>query len=100
MPHRVLRVHRGGAVGRPDHLQDAPQLHRAPGHAQLGAQLRPHLRDGPRRLPVLHARHGQRSQDVPSQVSHVQNQNVVRCSNFEAIFLCLLSSHILTEFLE
>lgn len=78
MPHRVLRVHRGGAVGRPDHLQDAPQLHRAPGHAQLGAQLRPHLRDGPRRLPVLHARHGQRSQDVPSQVSHVQSQNVVR----------------------
>lgn len=56
-------------MGRLDHLQDAPQLHRAPGHAQLGPQLWHHIRDRARRLPVLHARHGQGSPDVSSQVS-------------------------------
>lgn len=69
LSHRFLRVHRGGAMGRPDHLQDAPQLHRTPGHAQLGAQLRHPLRDRARRLPVLHSRNGQGAQDVPTQVS-------------------------------
>lgn len=70
LPHRLLRVHRSGAVGRSDHLQDPPQLHRAPGHAQLGPQLRSYLWNRPRRIPLLHTRHGQGSADVPTQVSH------------------------------
>lgn len=69
LPHRVLRVHRGRAVGRSDHLQDPAQLHRAPGHAQLGPELRPALRDRAGRLPVLHARHGQGTPHVPPEVS-------------------------------
>ena len=32
LPHRLLRLDRGGAVGRPDDLQDSPQLDRASGH--------------------------------------------------------------------
>lgn len=69
LPHGLLRVDRGGAVGRLDHLQDPSQLDRPPGHAQLGAQLRSDLRDRPGRIPLLLPRHGQGTPHVPPEVS-------------------------------
>lgn len=41
LSHCLLRVDRSRPVGRSDCVQDSPQLDRAPGHAQLGAELRP-----------------------------------------------------------
>lgn len=69
LSHCLLRVDRGRPVGRSDRVQDAPQLDRAPGHAQLGAELRPGVRDGAGRLSVVLSGHGQGTAHVPTQVS-------------------------------
>lgn len=69
MPDGLLRDDRDGAVGRPDHQQDAPQFDRPPGHDQSRAQLRSRLRDGAGRLPQLHARRQHGPAHVSAQVS-------------------------------
>ena len=67
MSHRLLRLHRGGAVGRSHHLQDKEELRLPAGNEESFPQLRSDIRDLPGRLPVLHPRHGQGPEDVPSQ---------------------------------
>merc|ERR1712141_783189 len=66
-PSRLLRLHRRRAVGRLDHLQDQEELRVPAGHEEPLHELRSLLRDPPRRHPVLHARHGQGPEDVPSE---------------------------------
>lgn len=69
VPHGLLRVDRGGAVGRFDHLQDPPKLDRAPGHAQLGAELWSYFRDRSGCIPLVLPGHGQGPAHVPAEVS-------------------------------
>ena len=53
---RVLGQYCGGAVGGPPNLQDALAVDQAAGPAELGAQLRPLLRDAAGRLALLRRR--------------------------------------------
>ena len=65
MPHGILRLNRDRAVGRSHHLQDAAQLGVPAGHEQHLPQLWTLLRNRPGRLPLLHAGHGQGTENVP-----------------------------------
>merc|ERR1719412_1501080 len=65
LPHRLLRLHRGGPVGRPHHLQDQEEFSVPAGHEEQHDELRFVLRDRPGRLPLLHPGHGQGAENVP-----------------------------------
>merc|ERR1711865_429071 len=65
-PGWLLGLDRRRAVGRPAHLQDAVALDPRAGPAQLDAQLRPLLRDAPRRMALLLPAHRYGSRHAPA----------------------------------
>lgn len=68
LPHSFLRVNRNRAMGWSDCLQNTSQLDHPPRNEKLGPELRPRVRDRACRVPKLHARYGQGSSYVPTQV--------------------------------
>uniref|UniRef100_A0A673TE17 Sodium/potassium-transporting ATPase subunit alpha n=1 Tax=Suricata suricatta TaxID=37032 RepID=A0A673TE17_SURSU len=67
VPHGLLRQHRGGAVGRPHHLQDPPQLGLPAGHEEQDSDFWAPGGDGAGGLSVLLPRHGRGPPHVPAQ---------------------------------
>merc|ERR1712210_95076 len=66
-PSHLLRLHRCRPVGRSDHLQDKEELCVPAGHEEPLHELWPCLRDSSCCCPLVHARHGQGPEDVPSE---------------------------------
>ena len=60
MPNGLFCLDRHRAVGRFDHLEDAPQLAYTPRNGKLDDELWFDVRDGARRISLLYAGHRQR----------------------------------------